>query len=41
MRRQIIEGSKVMPPFGEDLQGTDLKDLLAYLHSCRDKKIVR
>ncbi len=30
-----------MPPFGEDLQGTDLKDLLAYLHSCRDKKIVR
>jgi mono/diheme cytochrome c family protein len=38
MRRQIVEGSKQMPPFGEDLQGADLRDLLAYLHSCRDKK---
>jgi mono/diheme cytochrome c family protein len=38
MRRQIVEGSKVMPPFGEDIQGADLADLLSYLHSCRDKK---
>ena len=38
MRRQIVEGSKVMPPFGEEIQGADLADLLSYLHSCRDKK---
>jgi mono/diheme cytochrome c family protein len=38
MRRQIVEGSKVMPPFGDDLQGADLDDLIVYLHSCRDKK---
>ncbi|MGD0938077.1 MAG: cytochrome c [Terracidiphilus sp.] len=38
MRRQIVEGSKVMPPFGDDIQGADLADLLTYLHHCRDKK---
>jgi len=38
MRRQIVEGSKLMPPFRDDLQGADLADLIAYLHSCRDKK---
>ena len=38
MRRQIVNGSKLMPPFGDDLQDADLADLLAYLHSCRDKK---
>jgi mono/diheme cytochrome c family protein len=38
IRRQIVGGSKLMPPFGDDLQDEDLKDLLAYLHSCRDKK---
>jgi mono/diheme cytochrome c family protein len=38
MRRQIVEGSKVMPPFGDDLKDADLADLLSYLHSCRDKK---
>ena len=38
MRQQIIQGSKMMPPFGDVLQGTDLADLLSYLHSCRDKK---
>ncbi|MGD0096696.1 MAG: cytochrome c [Terracidiphilus sp.] len=38
MRMQIVDGSKSMPPFGDDLQGADLEDLLAYLHSCRDKK---
>jgi mono/diheme cytochrome c family protein len=37
MRRRIVEGSKVMPPFGEELQKKDLADLLAYLHSCREK----
>jgi len=38
MLRQIVEGSKVMPPFGQDIQGADLADLLSYLRSCRDKK---
>jgi len=38
MRRQIVEGSKVMPPFGDVLESTDLTDLIAYLRSCRDKK---
>jgi len=38
MRRQIVEGSKLMPPFGDDLKDADLADLLAYLRSCRDKK---
>ena len=36
MRKQIVEGSKVMPAFGEVLDGTEIEDLLAYLHSCRD-----
>lgn len=38
MRRQIEDGSKLMPPFRDELQDADLADLLAYLHSCRDKK---
>jgi ubiquinol-cytochrome c reductase cytochrome b subunit len=38
MRRQILEGSKVMPSFRDVLQDTELADLLAYLRSCRDKK---
>ena len=38
MRRQIVEGTKTMPPFGDDLKDGDLADLIAYLHSCRDKK---
>jgi len=38
MRRQIVEGSKMMPPFGDDIQDADLADLIAYLRSCRDKK---
>jgi ubiquinol-cytochrome c reductase cytochrome b subunit len=38
MRRQILEGSKVMPSFSDDLQDSELADLLAYLRSCRDKK---
>ncbi len=38
MRQQIVNGSKVMPPFGDMLEGTDLADLLVYLRSCRDKK---
>jgi cytochrome c2 len=38
MRRQIVEGTKTMPSFGDDLKDSELADLIAYLHSCRDKK---
>jgi mono/diheme cytochrome c family protein len=38
MRQQIVGGSKRMPPFGDELQEPELKDLIAYLRSCRDKK---
>lgn len=38
MQRQITNGSKLMPPFAEDLQGRDMDDLVAYLRSCRAKK---
>lgn len=35
IRRQIIKGGAQMPPFGQVLQPADIKDLVAYLHSCR------
>lgn len=38
MRKQIMEGSKIMPAFGDALQDAELNDLLAYLRSCRDKE---
>jgi len=38
LRQQIIKGSAQMPAFGEILQESEIKDLVAYLHSCRDKK---
>jgi mono/diheme cytochrome c family protein len=37
LRQQIVFGSKVMPAFGDDVGPNDLKDLIAYLHSCRQK----
>ena len=37
LRQQIVYGSKVMPAFGDDLEPGDLKDLIAYLKSCRQK----
>jgi mono/diheme cytochrome c family protein len=37
IRTQVIEGGKTMPPFGEILKQSELDDLVAYLHSCRDK----
>jgi mono/diheme cytochrome c family protein len=37
MRLQIINGSRVMPPFGDALQQAELADLISYLRSCRDK----
>jgi mono/diheme cytochrome c family protein len=38
MQGQITNGSKQMPPFGDHLQSAEIKDLIAYLHSCKDKK---
>jgi mono/diheme cytochrome c family protein len=37
MRHQIVYGSKIMPAFGESLDPGEINDLVAYLHSCRDK----
>jgi ubiquinol-cytochrome c reductase cytochrome b subunit len=37
MRQQIVHGSKVMPAFGEVLAPDEINDLIAYLHSCREK----
>jgi mono/diheme cytochrome c family protein len=37
IRKQIVEGDNRMPPFGNDLQQKEVKDLIAYLRSCRDK----
>ncbi len=36
IRRQIVEGGKQMPPFGYILEPAEIKDLVAYLHSCRE-----
>jgi len=37
MRQQIVYGSKVMPAFGDVLEPGEISDLIAYLHSCRDR----
>jgi ubiquinol-cytochrome c reductase cytochrome b subunit len=37
MRKQIVDGSNRMPPFGDDLQEKEIRNLIAYLRSCRDK----
>jgi len=39
IRAQILNGSKVMPAFGDVLQPAELDDLVAYLRSCKDKPI--
>lgn len=38
IRTQILHGVHQMPPFGEVLRKSEVDDLVAYLHSCRDKK---
>ncbi len=38
MRRQILSGGEEMPSFADVLNKQELKDLLAYLHSCRNKR---
>lgn len=37
LRQQIVNGSKVMPAFGDDIAPGNLKDLIAYLKSCRQR----
>ena len=37
IRYQIVNGSNVMPAFGDVLQPQEIDDLIAYLHSCRQK----
>ncbi len=37
LRQQIVHGSKVMPAFGNVLAPDEINDLIAYLHSCREK----
>jgi mono/diheme cytochrome c family protein len=37
LRQQIVHGSKVMPAFEEVLAPDEINDLIAYLHSCREK----
>jgi mono/diheme cytochrome c family protein len=37
LQKQIVYGDKFMPAFGDDLAPGDLKDLIAYLKSCRQK----
>jgi mono/diheme cytochrome c family protein len=38
MRDQIVNGSQIMPAFGDVLEPQEIDDLIAYLHSCRAKK---
>ncbi|MBB5329742.1 mono/diheme cytochrome c family protein [Edaphobacter lichenicola] len=38
IRTQITQGGRQMPSFGEILKVSEVDDLVAYLHSCRDKK---
>jgi mono/diheme cytochrome c family protein len=37
IRTQIMQGGHEMPPFGDVLRRSEVDDLVAYLHSCRDK----
>jgi mono/diheme cytochrome c family protein len=38
IRTQITQGGRQMPSFGDILKTSEVDDLVAYLHSCRDKK---
>lgn len=38
IRTQILQGGHEMPAFVDILQKSEVDDLVAYLHSCRDKK---
>lgn len=39
MRRQIVNGSTIMPAYGDVLQPSELRDLIEFLHSCRTKDV--
>jgi mono/diheme cytochrome c family protein len=39
IRTQILQGGHQMPPFAGVLQKSEVDDLVAYLHSCRDKSL--
>jgi mono/diheme cytochrome c family protein len=38
LRTQILQGGREMPSFADILKASEVDDLVAYLHSCRDKK---
>jgi Cytochrome c, mono- and diheme variants len=38
IRTQVLNGGKQMPSFADVLQSTEADDLVAYLHSLRDKE---
>jgi mono/diheme cytochrome c family protein len=38
IRMQVLQGGQQMPSFAGVLQKSEVDDLVAYLHSCRDKK---
>jgi mono/diheme cytochrome c family protein len=38
IRTQILQGGHQMPAFADILKESEVDDLVAYLHSCRDKK---
>jgi mono/diheme cytochrome c family protein len=37
IRTQILQGGHQMPAFADILKESEVDDLVAYLHSCRDK----
>lgn len=39
IRKQILKGGNGMPAFEQILQPPEIKDLVAYLHSCRQKPV--
>jgi mono/diheme cytochrome c family protein len=38
IRLHILQGGQQMPPFADVLQESEVDDLVAFLHSCRDKE---
>ncbi|MBB5342425.1 c-type cytochrome [Tunturibacter empetritectus] len=38
IRTQIVQGGHEMPSFADILKTAEVDDLVAYLHSCRDKR---
>jgi mono/diheme cytochrome c family protein len=38
LRKQILDGGKQMPSFGDILKESETDDLVSYLQSCRKKK---